>query len=53
MLLETRREGLTLRRLTPSDAAAYVLIMRAYEAHLTRLGDYGDEMTRSVSSYAK
>lgn len=53
VLLETRRDGVTLRRLTPSDAPAYVSLLHSSEAHLTKLGDYLDEMTRPASVYAQ
>ncbi|MBA2699720.1 MAG: GNAT family N-acetyltransferase [Nocardioidaceae bacterium] len=53
MLIETTREGVTLRRLTPSDAEEYSSLLRSNEAHLTRLGNYVDEVATPTSVYAQ
>ncbi len=52
MLIETPHEDLELRELTPRDARAYHELVQRNATHLTRLGDYQDEVAASVQDLA-
>jgi RimJ/RimL family protein N-acetyltransferase len=41
-----------LRRLRPEDAEPYTTLLRKNRAHLTRLGDYEDEVETTATEYA-
>ncbi|AGZ41150.1 N-acetyltransferase GCN5 [Actinoplanes friuliensis DSM 7358] len=47
-VLETSRAGLHLRQLAPSDAADYYALVQANAGHLTRHGDYQDEVAATA-----
>jgi RimJ/RimL family protein N-acetyltransferase len=51
-VLATDYDDLELRELGPADAAAYHALVRANAAHLTRLGDYRDEVALSAAEVA-
>lgn len=51
--IPTGRAGVTLRALTPDDAGAYESAMKANAAHLTRHGDYLQEVEKAASEYVK
>lgn len=50
--VETEVPGLLLRTLRPEDAERYVEVLRSSTAHLTRLGDYLDEVRLGVPETA-
>lgn len=51
--IPTGRAGVTLRALTPDDAGPYESAMKANGAHLTRHGDYVQEVEKAASEYVK
>lgn len=51
--LVTTRPGLTLRELTVPDAADYHQLVQRNRAHLTRLGDYRDEVAATPAEVAE
>lgn len=50
--LATGDDNLELRELGPADAAPYHALVQANAAHLTRLGDYRDEVVASAADVA-
>ncbi|WP_158893320.1 GNAT family N-acetyltransferase [Amycolatopsis anabasis] len=52
MQIATTRPGLELRSLVPDDAYAYATLLQANADHLTRHGDYVDEIGISADEYA-
>jgi len=53
MIIETSRSGVILGRLHPEDAERYATLLRENRAHLTRLGDYKDEVATPATEYAR
>lgn len=51
--LETDRDDVTLRLLSPADAEAYVALLRGNAAHLTRFGDYTEQLETPAAVYAE
>jgi RimJ/RimL family protein N-acetyltransferase len=47
-VLRTEFDGVVLRELTADDAEAYHALLVANREHLTRFGDYRDEVSRSL-----
>jgi ribosomal-protein-serine acetyltransferase len=52
-VLTTSRIGLELRELGPEDAAEYHALVQHNVAHLTKLGDYGDEVAAGAADVAE
>jgi RimJ/RimL family protein N-acetyltransferase len=53
MVIETSRRGVTLSRLRPEDGEPYATLLRDNRAHLTRLGNYADEVATPATEYAR
>jgi RimJ/RimL family protein N-acetyltransferase len=53
VVIETGRSLVTLRRLRPSDAVGYASLLRENREHLTRLGNYEDEVATPATEYAE
>ena len=49
--IETARAAVTLRALTPDIAVTYESAMKANAAHLTRHGNYAQEVEKAASEY--